>query len=243
MTTILSCHPIQGFWEQSIAHTCINNLDFALGVNIPNIIFDVIIMALPLGWLWRIRNSLSQKIALAVVYAVAGFVVAVGAVRLQCIVEYAASTDFTWDFVPIGILTALETNSALVCACLPAMSPILQFCLHGAFNPIPRIPNSPLLPMQPQWPGRQRDLSEEEAAELARITGGEAPRNYYHKVTTSISSERAGCWPSEPKAAKKKKKGKGSGNDLHIDAESGLEPPRRIEDGLATPKESRFSAW
>ena len=224
-------------------------------MNVPNIIFDVALMALPLGWLWRIHNTLSQKIALGFVYALAGFVVAVGALRLQSLVQYGASTDFTWDFIPIGILTALESNSALVCACLPTLNPLLQFCLHGTFTPLPTVRSRPSYQVQRRRPrGQQRDLSEEEAEELARITQGEAPRNYpYGEIASEIlDGPRYGAGDCKKTAKQKKwRRTGGATADFDLDVEdgilmAGLEPPPRVKKGWATPttpKESRFSDW
>ena len=218
-------------------------------MTIPNIVFDVALMILPLGWLWRIHYSLSQKIALGVVYALAGLVVALGALRLHSIVKYRASADFTWDFLPVAIFTAVETNSALTCACLPALNPLLQFCLHGKFAPLPTIQSRTSYRAQQQWPGQQRDLSAEETEELARITGGEAPRNYPFDEPASESSAGARRLMFGKKPAKKERMGRrGDASYLNVDVEEGialhgLEPPRRTKGGWATPRESRFSDW
>ena len=157
-------------------------------MNIPNLVLDVAIMTLPLGWFSQIDNSKSQKLALGFVYAVAGFVVAAGALRLQSLNEYAASKDFTWDFIPISILTALETNSALICVCLPTLNPLLQLCFHGSQTSLRKVRNRPTYSMRQDWPGQQGGLSAEEAGILARITGGEAPRKYYQIM--SMDSQR-----------------------------------------------------
>lgn len=218
-------------------------------MSIPNVIFNIVIAALPLGWLWRIYNSKSRKIALGFVYAVAGFVVAIGALRLLSLEEYASSAEYTWDFIPIAILTKLENSSALICACLPALNPLLQFCLHGSFVPLPesRTRTRSMYSMRQVWPG-QRDLSAEEAGELARITRGEAPRNYYQNMTSLDHSDGARHEPSGHKVTKTKTKKsrwtlRGEAGDFGADTRPGLDPSRKPSKGLATPKDSRFSDW
>ena len=244
LTTIFSCQPIQSFWNQNIPHTCINSLEFALGMNVPNIIFGIALISLSLGWLRRLPSCISQNIGLAIVYALAGSVVAIGIVRIQCLAEYASSSDFTWDFISVAILTALELNGALICACLPAMSPLLQMCVHGTLKPVLTTSNNTEHSAQPVWPRQRHGPSDEETADLARITGGEASRKRDRRVTIPTSSYSApGRLKQEPNPSKRKGKRDAADRAVREDMGIGLAPSRRIKMGWATPKESRFSAW
>ena len=113
---------------------CIDTLHYFLGIQIPNIILDLVIMMLPLPYLWNLHITLSQRIALSGIFTLGGFVIVVACLRLETIAVHKNSTDFTYDFIDLGIWTAVETNIGIVCACVPAMKPLLRLLTHGTLN-------------------------------------------------------------------------------------------------------------
>jgi len=115
-------------------HTCINTLAYFLGIQIPNLLLDLSLMLLPLPWLWRLKIALSHRIALSGIFTLGGLVIVVGALRLATIAVTQHSSDFTFDLIDLGVWTAVETNTGVVCACLPSMGPLLRLCLHGSIG-------------------------------------------------------------------------------------------------------------
>ena len=65
---IFSCMPVNGFWDKSIPSKCINPTHYYIGVAIPNITTDVIMLALPVRMVWRLHTSLGHKIALSTTF-------------------------------------------------------------------------------------------------------------------------------------------------------------------------------
>ena len=160
--------------------TCINTLHYFLGIQIPNIIIDVAIMALPLPWIFRLKITLSQKIALSGIFTLGGFVLVVGALRLNTIAVHQNSHDFTYDFVDLGVWTSLETNLGILCACFPAMRPLLHLLIHGTLMSRARSSNSSH--KQHSWP-RSR-------AQIRRPSFDEATPALPSAVTRPSNSKR-----------------------------------------------------
>ena len=74
VVAIFDCNPINAYWDTQITNkACVNTLHSFLGTQIPNIILDVVIMVLPLPYLWRSHVTLSsRKVGLLFVFAMGG---------------------------------------------------------------------------------------------------------------------------------------------------------------------------
>ena len=74
VVAIFNCNPINAYWDTQITNkACVNTLDYFLGTQIPNIIFDVVLMILPLPYIWqRHITLLTQKAGLLFVFALGG---------------------------------------------------------------------------------------------------------------------------------------------------------------------------
>ncbi len=67
-TVIFMCQPVQKAWKPDLPGHCANLYAFFLGQAIPNIVTDVVLLLLPLPYLWRLQIQLPQKIALVSVF-------------------------------------------------------------------------------------------------------------------------------------------------------------------------------
>ena len=67
-TVIFMCQPVQKAWKPDLPGHCANLFAFFLGQAIPNIVTDVVLLLLPLPYLWRLQIQLPQKIALVSVF-------------------------------------------------------------------------------------------------------------------------------------------------------------------------------
>ena len=121
---LLQCLPVQYNWDKSIHHVkCINVNVLTYAHAALNIFQDVLILALPVPWILRLRLELNQKICLVIMFQVGAFACITAIVRLRFLTEFKGtnSTDPLWENAASTIWTAAETNSAIVCSCLPAI--------------------------------------------------------------------------------------------------------------------------
>lgn len=68
VVTLVQCHPVDKFWSQAKEGSCIDLVTFFEASAIPNVIIDFIILLLPQPILWKLRMSMSNKIALCGIF-------------------------------------------------------------------------------------------------------------------------------------------------------------------------------
>ncbi|KAK8015205.1 hypothetical protein PG990_008501 [Apiospora arundinis] len=144
LVTILQCTPIRAFWQRYDPFNPMSPDEFFCGVqlnpffngnSIPNIITDGLIVLLPLPYVWQLQLRRPQRIAVAGIFALGAFVTTVSIIRLRLITAVdLLSADITWNFNDTIIWTNIETNTAIICACLPALKPLLNLALKGTLK-------------------------------------------------------------------------------------------------------------
>jgi hypothetical protein len=71
--SIFSCSPIYGFWDKTtIQAHCVNNKEFYIGNAVPNIVTDVIILAMPIRIIWSLQTTMMQKATLSFIFLLGG---------------------------------------------------------------------------------------------------------------------------------------------------------------------------
>ncbi|PLB54028.1 hypothetical protein P170DRAFT_469499 [Aspergillus steynii IBT 23096] len=127
--SIFSCKPIHGFWDKAINPRCVNTKTFYIGNAVPNIVTDVLILAMPIRMVWTLQTTRPQKVSLSFIFLLGSFVVICSCVRLyeQFKVD---EPDFTWEMNGTVIWTSLEVSLGVISACLPTMRPLLRWALH-----------------------------------------------------------------------------------------------------------------
>ncbi|KAI9036027.1 uncharacterized protein KD926_002506 [Aspergillus affinis] len=129
LISIFSCKPIHGFWDKAINPKCVSTKRFYIGNAVPNIVTDVLILAMPIRMVWALQTTRPQKVSLSFIFLLGSFVVICSCVRLyeQFRVD---EPDFTWAMNGTVIWTSLEVSLGVISACLPTMRPLLRWALH-----------------------------------------------------------------------------------------------------------------
>lgn len=68
VATLLQCEPVDKFWNYAEAGSCFDIVKFFEGSATANVIIDVTILLLPQPILWKLRMSMSNKIALCAIF-------------------------------------------------------------------------------------------------------------------------------------------------------------------------------
>ena len=72
LVTIFQCKPVEAGWDKTIAgKQCFNLGHFVIGSNVPNIIADAAIIALPIPRIWELQLSLGRKVGLVAIFLLA----------------------------------------------------------------------------------------------------------------------------------------------------------------------------
>ncbi|KAK2617009.1 hypothetical protein QQS21_000100 [Conoideocrella luteorostrata] len=144
LVTLFQCQPTHAFWsrfdpEHPLSPTdyrcSIDNIKFFYANAIPTIVTDVLMLCLPVPYIYSLKLRGGQKMALAGIFLVGTFVTLVSIIRLHYLLKGdLADPDITWNFVDIGLWSVVEGNIAIVCACLPFLRPIVHKFTFGLFN-------------------------------------------------------------------------------------------------------------
>ncbi|PQE28991.1 integral membrane protein [Rutstroemia sp. NJR-2017a BBW] len=125
---IFQCTPIDRAWDvQKLGKGHCINVNGLFYANAGLDIFqDLVIYILPMNMLYHIQIPKRQKYALMLVFAVGGFVVITGAIRLYYLQGAQASDDPSYDNTGGAIWSSIESNIGIVCASLPHFKPLID---------------------------------------------------------------------------------------------------------------------
>ncbi|KAK3216222.1 hypothetical protein GRF29_8g2631770 [Pseudopithomyces chartarum] len=78
------------------------------------------------------QRNLRRAIYVTIVFC--ALVTVVSVLRLGYVVEFAHTTNVTWDYMPVGVWSAVETHVGVMVACMPALRS-LQTMISARFWP------------------------------------------------------------------------------------------------------------
>uniref|UniRef100_A0A8H7NC53 Rhodopsin domain-containing protein n=1 Tax=Bionectria ochroleuca TaxID=29856 RepID=A0A8H7NC53_BIOOC len=126
----LRCSPVAAYWDDSIpgGHCNIKDSAFFFGTMLPHFLLDVIILALPVVEVSRLRLRMGQKIAIIALFLV-GVVVCVASVNglILSISADPYTTQMPYDYAITYTWGGVEVNIAVVSSCFPLLRPIFRF--------------------------------------------------------------------------------------------------------------------
>lgn len=163
LATIFSCRPVPYFWDRDLRPrgTCIDVTALAYANSALAMAQDLVLIALPIGMLWRLHMSRGRKCYIAVMFAVGSLGVVATAARLRSLAVFGDLSDPSHDYVPVVYFTVVELAAGIICSCLPAVRILLERSLH-AVGLISRDDRSPQASEEgvfrmerPRWPGSQ----------------------------------------------------------------------------------------
>ncbi|MCJ1284060.1 hypothetical protein MMC26_003391 [Xylographa opegraphella] len=129
MGSIFSCNPINAFWDFELQGTpgvyCINFQAFYISVAIPNLLTDVLILAMPIWQVWKLQLDRRSKIALTFIFLLGSFVIIASIVRLVSLTRIDVA-DNTYTLVGIANWSSIEFAMAVVSASLPTLRPLVN---------------------------------------------------------------------------------------------------------------------
>ncbi|KAK8127948.1 hypothetical protein PG984_009056 [Apiospora sp. TS-2023a] len=122
--TLFQCQPISFFWRQldsTFPGKC-NDIHMqawiAAGINI---LLDIVVIVLPIRSLWNLQASLPKKITAISMFSLGAAVTVISIIRLQSLIMFSKSVNFTWDGRKAGSWSLIELYVAIICTCLPVL--------------------------------------------------------------------------------------------------------------------------
>lgn len=129
IAAIFQCSPISLYWmswdKADRPGKCLNINGLAWSNAIISIVLDIWMLALPLHEIFRLQLSWRKKVSVCVMFCVGTFVTVVSILRLQSLVNFATSSNPTYDQTDVINWSNIEINVGVICSCLPALRVIL----------------------------------------------------------------------------------------------------------------------
>lgn len=117
-------HPIGYFFPGSPDTTFdADYLKFWLAMAIVEIFLEFAILVLPIRELYKLQLSLKKKLLCSCIFALGGFVIITGIVRIAKVYQPSA-TDV--DLTQGDIWLNVHLGTAIICACLPTYRPLIS---------------------------------------------------------------------------------------------------------------------
>ncbi|KAI0902725.1 hypothetical protein F4823DRAFT_629953 [Ustulina deusta] len=124
LLTVLQCIPIRGLWDKTVDAACnVDSQKFLFGISIPNILIDIILLALPIPYVVRLNVSTNQKRVLVTIFLLGGFVCIASILRLVAVATQSNGPDISWNIINQAIWAVVEADFAIISACLPTLRP------------------------------------------------------------------------------------------------------------------------
>ncbi|KAH8846547.1 hypothetical protein MCOR27_002143 [Pyricularia oryzae] len=119
---IFACTPISDFWSFDSKKNCLPNFTIYYAQAGANIGTDIIIFALPLPALWKLRINGPQKLVLLGIFSLGFFATVISILRLTFLDD---SPDITWSNAISSSWSTAEISIGLMCASLPSLRPLV----------------------------------------------------------------------------------------------------------------------
>ncbi|EOD50841.1 putative pth11-like integral membrane protein [Neofusicoccum parvum UCRNP2] len=125
--SVFDCTPIPFFWDKTIPNGhCVDFGAMWFSHASVNIVFDLVLVILPMPVINSLNLPRKQKIALMGIFALGTFASVTSMLRLQSIYNVSYSTDITYDNVGAALWSAVEINTAIICASLPTFKAVVN---------------------------------------------------------------------------------------------------------------------
>ncbi|KAJ9283599.1 hypothetical protein DTO027B5_9056 [Paecilomyces variotii] len=132
LETLLLCRPLAYNWDATIDGVCGERNATYVVAGTLNLVTDLMVMALPIPHIWKLKLSVPKKLALCLVFCMGLLVSVISIVRLASLMAIDF-TDITYS-VQMGVMwTVLEPELAIICANMPVMKPILSRVFPNLF--------------------------------------------------------------------------------------------------------------
>ncbi|KAI0527889.1 hypothetical protein F5B22DRAFT_640866 [Xylaria bambusicola] len=125
---ILQCIPISKTWEPTLEGTCIDRRVLFTVMSSFNIFTDILMLALPMRIFISLKIPKRTKIALMFVFLLGFLTTITSMIRLALLVQglFMLKTSLNPDANIGFVISAIETNLALITASAPALRPLLR---------------------------------------------------------------------------------------------------------------------
>ncbi|KAJ5024621.1 hypothetical protein PSV08DRAFT_366283 [Bipolaris maydis] len=129
---IFICSPVSYFWWQwdlggEHKGKCLNNNHIGFVTASFSIFTDLAMLGLPIPQVWALHLSTKKKVGVLFMFSIGFLVTLVSIIRLHALVNFAKSSNITYDFLDTSLWSLIEIYVGIICVCMPSLKLGLQF--------------------------------------------------------------------------------------------------------------------
>ncbi|KAF2395770.1 hypothetical protein EJ06DRAFT_463307, partial [Trichodelitschia bisporula] len=126
-TTVLACLPIHAYWTfpAPAGSVCVSEASLMMIWGALNTFSELVVALLPLPVVLRLHLTPRQRFTVIALLSLGILVIGASCARLFFLWRAFASYDLTWWSNAHWICSEVEIDAALICACAPALRPVL----------------------------------------------------------------------------------------------------------------------
>ncbi|KAF3402757.1 hypothetical protein DPV78_004618 [Talaromyces pinophilus] len=128
-TNIFQCWPVTHYYKLEEPGHCMKNQNaFFETMGSFSLIVDVCVLCLPMPWVLKLHVDFRRKIGIVAIFSIGGLVCIFSLLRLVQF-RYFLTTNLASSSALESIWTILEIHVAVICGCLPFLTPLCRSCL------------------------------------------------------------------------------------------------------------------
>ncbi|ROW15995.1 hypothetical protein VPNG_02566 [Cytospora leucostoma] len=129
VATLAACQPFEANWDKVSypSYKCIDMSVFYIAQTATGAALDILILLTPIPIVWGMSGEMGRKVGLTFLFSVGILVCAISLVRLYYSTKANFILAYITEYAGIAvILSALEANLSILCACLPSFPALLR---------------------------------------------------------------------------------------------------------------------
>lgn len=128
--SIFTCWPVEYYWTFLVPGSegsCMSKGGVTYSNAALNILTDLVLIVIPAPLLWGLQIPKRQRIILMCLFGVGTFATVISVVRLHAlyVIDTSPPAEQSIQGVSIAIWSGIEINTAIICASVPAMRPLV----------------------------------------------------------------------------------------------------------------------
>ncbi|KAI1014552.1 hypothetical protein LB504_012112 [Fusarium proliferatum] len=118
---LFGCQPRETAWDPYLfaSGKCIDYAVMYIIIAVANIISDIVLFAIPMPMIIRLKMPLGQKIGLGIMLGIATITVTTSIIRMIYLPSLLGALDIPWIAAPANVWSFVEVNLFIICGCMP----------------------------------------------------------------------------------------------------------------------------
>ncbi|KAI1362866.1 hypothetical protein F5Y08DRAFT_310830 [Xylaria arbuscula] len=137
---VTSCRPRAYYWDKTIPGKCVyNGPALSLTSALVNLLFDLAILLLPQGVIWKLNMSRRKRVGVSAVFIVGLGACTSAILRIVFGVAYVTTNDYTYIISPQSILCIAEVTAGILVFAAPATPKPVVYLVKQAGSSVDRL--------------------------------------------------------------------------------------------------------